>query len=100
MPRPKGSGGSKSELFRLALAGIDAEIKALEEKRAEIARLASGAASAPAASGVKRKRAAVKARVAAPAKTKKKKRKVSEETRRKLKAAAEARWARERGEKA
>ncbi len=97
MPRPKGSGGgARSELVRLALAGIDAEIKALEVKRSEIAKLAFGAVIAAASGGGKRKRAAVTASVAAPAK---KKRTVSAATRRKLKEAAKARWAKIRGEK-
>jgi hypothetical protein len=97
MPRPKGS-GSKSELVRLAIAGIDAEIRELMEKRAQFAKMAPGAVgAAPAASGPGRKRAAVTSSASTPAK---KKRTVSAATRKKLKEAAKARWARVRGEKA
>lgn len=99
MPRPK-SVGSKSELVRLAIAGIDAEIEKLMVQRAEIARMAPGAVDAPPLKrgpGRPKKSASVVSAVSAPAKRKRKRRKVSEETKRKLKIAAQARWARVRG---
>jgi hypothetical protein len=97
MPRPKG-GSSRSELVRLAIAGIDAQIQDLMDKRRQFAKLAPGAAgSAPASASSGAIRAAsVTVSKAAPAK---KKRVVSAATRRKLKEAAKARWARVRGEK-
>jgi hypothetical protein len=97
MPRPKG-GSSRSELVRLAIAGIDAQIQDLMDKRKQFAKLAPGAAGAapsvPAAVGVSR--VAVTGSKASPAK---KKRVVSAATRRKLKEAAKARWARVRAER-
>jgi len=95
MPRPKGT-SSRAELVRLAIAGIDAQIQALENKRAELVRMIPGAAiAAVSAGGPGRKRVVVAAAKTAPAK---KKRVVSAATRRKLKEAAKARWARIRGE--
>ncbi len=99
MPRPKGT-SSKTELVRLAIAGIDAQIRQLEEKRSELIRMVPGlsisvAASSSSLGGRGRKRAAVTASKPSPAK---KKRVVSAATRKKLKDAAKARWARERGE--
>jgi hypothetical protein len=95
MPRPKGS-GSRAELVRLAIAGIDAQIQELMQKRTQLTKMAPGAAGASSTGGSSgRKRAAVTASAAAPAK----KRKVSAATRKKLKEAAKARWARIRGEK-
>jgi hypothetical protein len=97
MARPKG-GSSRSELVRLAIAGIDAQIQELMDKRRQFAKLApgsAGAAPAAAPSGAIRA-AAVTGSKTAPAK---KKRVVSAATRRKLKEAAKARWARVRGEK-
>ena len=97
MPRPKG-GSSRSELVRLAIAGIDAQIQELMDKRKQFAKLAPGATgSAPtvgAAATVSR--VAVTGTKAAPAK---KKRVVSAATRKKLKEAAKARWARVRAER-
>lgn len=96
MPRPKGS-GSRTELVKLAIAGIDAQIEDLIAKRSELAKLAPGAiGSSPSVTGATRKRATVTASTSSPAK---KKRVVSAATRRKLKEAAKARWARIRAEK-
>ena len=98
MPRPK-IGSSRSDLIRLAIAGIDAQIENLTEKKRELAREIPGAAySAPAAPTRQpaRKRAAMTSATASPAK---KKRKVSQATRKKLKDAAKARWARIRAER-
>jgi hypothetical protein len=97
MPRPKG-GSSRSELVRLAIAGIDAQIQELMDKRRQFAKMApgaTGAAPASASSGTIRA-AAVTGSNAAPAK---KKRVVSAATRRKLKEAAKARWARVRADR-
>jgi Arc/MetJ-type ribon-helix-helix transcriptional regulator len=96
MPRPKSS-SSRSELIRLAIAGLDAQIQELQDKRKELTRMSpglSGVASSIAAPA--RKRAAVTASTSSPAK---KKRKVSAATRKKLKDAAKARWARIRSER-
>lgn len=98
MPRPKG-GSSRSELVRLAIAGIDAQIQDLIDKRKQFAKLAPGSAGAapsvPSSSGGV-SRVAVTGNKAAPAK---KKRVVSAATRKKLKEAAKARWARVRAER-
>ncbi|MBO0721248.1 MAG: hypothetical protein J2P41_10515 [Blastocatellia bacterium] len=97
MPRPKG-GSSRSELVRLAIAGIDAQIQELMDKRKEFAKMAPGAAgSGPAvAAAASVSRVVVTGTKAAPAK---KKRVVSAATRKKLKEAAKARWARVRAER-
>jgi len=96
MPRPKG-GSSRSELVRLAIAGIDAQIQELMDKRKQFAKLAPGAAgSTPTVAAASVSRVAVTGNKAAPAK---KKRVVSAATRRKLKEAAKARWARVRAER-
>jgi len=96
MPRPK-VGSSRTDLIRLAIAGIDAQISSLTEKKRELAREIPGggfAVSEPARPA--RKRAAMTSATASPAK---KKRKVSQATRKKLKEAAKARWARIRAER-
>ena len=100
MPRPKGS-GNRSELVQLALAGIDAQIlqlqsqiDALTDKRKQLAK--PGVSASASASVVSKGR---KAAASVAGKAPKKKRVVSAATRRKLKEAAKARWARQRGEK-
>ena len=102
MPRPKGS-GNRSELVQLALAGIDAQIQqlqsqidALADKRKQISKTGGGspAASAPAASKGRKAAATVTGEAS------KKKRVVTAATRKKLKEAAKARWAKARGESA
>ena len=101
MPRPKGSGNkNRSELVQLALTGLDVQIQqiqsqldALTAKRRELSKsggVKETVSSSPATS--KKQKAGV-----TPSK-KRKKRKVSEETRQKLSEAAQARWARQRGE--
>jgi hypothetical protein len=87
MPR---NPGPNAELVRLAIAGIDAQtgelqrqIRELQDKKVELSKLAGGSTAAPAAR-------AGKAAEAAP---KKKRRKMSAEARKKLAAAAKARWA-------
>jgi hypothetical protein len=96
MPRGRPA-SAQTELVRLALEGIDAQIRVLQEKRAQFAKMAGsscgcgcGRGTAPAA----RAAASVKANAAPPAK-----RKVSAATRRKLKEAAKRRWANQRTEK-
>lgn len=91
MPRPKGS-GNRSELVQLAIVGIDTQIEKLQaqiaelnEKRKQLAKggvatAAVKSASVAAADGVK-------------------KRVVSAATKKKLKEAAKARWAKARAEK-
>ncbi|MCI0662862.1 MAG: hypothetical protein L0220_17480 [Acidobacteria bacterium] len=98
MPRPKGS-SSRAELVRLAIAGLDAQIQELTEKRKQLVKMAPGVVSAAPAGGgpvARRSMVVVAASKAAPAK---KKRVVSAATRRKLKEAAKARWARIRATK-
>jgi hypothetical protein len=88
MPTNKG-GQDQSELVKLAIVGIDVQIRELQEKRAQLVQMASGAAVAP------RVAATAPAAKAAPAG---KKRVFSEATRNKLKLAAKRRWARQRAE--
>lgn len=98
MPKMKSSSG-QADLIELAMAGIDAQIKALTEKREELRKML---APAPAVKERKKAAPAKKAKVVAPAKKvaaaapAKKKRVFSAATRRKLKEAAKARWARQK----
>jgi hypothetical protein len=110
MPRPKGSGNkNRSELVQLALAGIDAQIQQfqnqidlLTDKRRQISRSdtgSTGATGAVVSSGRKAAKKSAKAAGKEAGKAAgKKKRVVSAATRKKLKEAAKARWARQRGE--
>ncbi len=100
MPRPKGSANkNRSELVQLALAGLDvqiqqlqSQIEALMDKRKQISKSSIGGDEVSSTASV-----ASKGRKAA-ADPAKKKRPVSASTRKKLKEAAKARWARARGE--
>lgn len=92
MPRPKGS-GNRSELIQLAIAGLDAQIQQLEAQIKELADKRKELSKGNAAASVKGSKASS---TGAPAR---KKRVVSAATRRKLKEAAKARWAKARGEK-
>jgi len=97
MPRGRRrTGTSQAELVSYALAGIDAQIQELQQKRAQLAGKAAGTTGATARGRATRDTASVKAKSAQPAKAR---RKVSASTRRKLKEAAKRRWAREKGDK-
>jgi len=83
------------ELVELALAGLDAQIRELNEKKTELLQLLEGGAAAkraPKAAGAPRK-AREKEK---EAETGKKKRVFSAATRKKLREAAKARWARDK----
>ena len=102
MPRPKGS-GNRSELVQLALAGIDAQIQqlqlqidALADKRKQYAKTGGGGAATSVSIVTKGRKAAAAVTDASSTK----KRVVSAATRKKLKEAAKARWAKGRGENA
>lgn len=89
MPRKSGS-GNPAEHIKMAIAVIDSRIKELAEQREQLAKLVPEVGVA----GPRRR-----GRPAGAAATSgKSKRVVSEATKRKLRAAAKARWARERGE--
>ena len=92
MPRGRPA-SAQTELVKLALEGIDAQIRVLQEKRSQLAKMGGGGAAAVAKRSAG-KTASVKANTAPAAK-----RKVSAATRRKLKEAARKRWARIRAEK-
>lgn len=84
---------SNAELVRLAIAGLDAQIKELEEKKAELARMTGGRVSAPKATVAA---PVAKAPSVATAKKGKKGRKrgpMSPEAKAKLAAVAKKRWA-------
>jgi hypothetical protein len=106
MPRPKGSGNkNRSELVQLALAGIDAQIQQLQnqidlltDKRRQISKSDTGGGTGATAAVVSGGRKAAKKSAKAAGKAAGKKRVVSAATRKKLKEAAKARWARQRGE--
>jgi chorismate mutase len=88
---PKKSGrSSAADHIKMAIDGIDAEIRDLTQKREQLAKMVGAAAAATAAPS-RGKPAAAAGR--------KRKRTVSEATKRKLRAAAKARWARIRAEK-
>lgn len=98
MPK-KTSIGKSADLLKQAIDSIDAEIKALTEQRDQLAKFVTGAVAAPAAR--RRGRPGRPAAVVAAKKSKggsKKKRPVSPATKKKLKEAAKARWARYREE--
>jgi hypothetical protein len=91
MPRKSGS-GNPAEHIKLAIASIDHQIKELEAQREQLAKIVPGVTAASA------RRRGRPASALAAVRTSKPKRVVSEATKRKLKAAAKARWARYRGE--
>ena len=86
MPRTRG-GHDQGELVRLAISGIDAQIRELEEKRRVLSRLLVAGAVRPRAAAVRVARAASA------------KRAFSDATRKRLSLAAKRRWARARAEK-
>jgi hypothetical protein len=87
MPRTRG-GHDQTELVRLAISGIDAQIRELEEKRRVLSRLISAGPGRPRAATVRK-----------VAKAKAVKRAFSDSTRKRLSLAAKRRWARARAEK-
>ncbi|NBO64027.1 MAG: hypothetical protein EBU88_04120 [Acidobacteria bacterium] len=94
---------NRNELVELALAGIEAQIKDLSEKREELRRmLESGGTAAPrrAAKAGKAGRTSKAAKAAENGEpTGRKKRVFSPATRKKLREAAKARWARNKESK-
>jgi len=92
MPRKSGS-GNPAEHIKLAIASIDHQIKELEAQREQLAKIVPGVSAAASA-----RRRGRPASALAAVRSSKPKRVVSEATKRKLKAAAKARWARYRGE--
>jgi hypothetical protein len=90
MPR-KSANSNPAEHIKAAIASIDNQIKELTAQREQLAKVIPGVTAAIA----RRRGRPSSALVAVKAKPK---RVVSEATKRKLKAAAKARWARYRGE--
>jgi hypothetical protein len=90
MPKTR-LGHDQTELVRLAISGIDAQMRELEEKRRTLTRLLSVGPGRP-------RVAALKARVVQKASASKK-RAFSAATRKRLSLAAKRRWARARSEK-
>jgi hypothetical protein len=91
MPR-KSVNSNTAEHIKAAIASIDHQINELSAQREQLAKIVPGITAASA-----RRRGRPVSALAA-VKTSKPKRVVSEATKRKLKAAAKARWARYRGE--
>jgi len=91
MPKKSGS-GNPAEHIKAAIASIDIQIKDLTAQREQLAKIIPGVAAASA------RRRGRPAAALATVSSRKPKRTVSEATKRKLKAAAKARWARYRGE--
>ncbi|MGH9938523.1 MAG: hypothetical protein ACREAM_19970 [Blastocatellia bacterium] len=91
MPRKSGS-GNPAELIKMAIDGIDRQIKDLTAQREQLAKMVPGVAAA----SVRRRGRPTGALATV---NNKPKRVVSESTKRKLKAAAKARWAKHRAEK-
>jgi hypothetical protein len=89
MPKKSGT-GNPADLIKMAIDGLDVQIKEWTDKREQLAKMIDGAAAA----GVRRRGRPAGTTAA----SNKPKRVVSEATKRKLRAAAKARWARERGE--
>ncbi len=86
MPRKRGTEPSQAEIIRLALEGIDAQIAALQEKRARLAKKLPASSSSAAVT-------APSAKAARGRRGRRRKRRFSAETRQKLSEAAKARWA-------
>ena len=84
---PRTISNDHGELVRLAIAGIDAQLRELEEKRSALLRLVGPG------------RRAGTPKVAAIGESGRKKRVFSAATRRRLSVAAKRRWARARAEK-
>ncbi|HKQ72472.1 MAG TPA: hypothetical protein VJ810_02000 [Blastocatellia bacterium] len=91
MPRKSGS-GNPAEHIKLAIASIDNQIKDLTAQREQLSKIIPGIAAASA------RRRGRPATALVAVKSTKPKRVVSDATKRKLKAAAKARWARYREE--
>ena len=91
MPR-RAKGVNPAEHIKLAIESIDNQIKELEAQREQLVKIVPGVNSSSA------RRRGRPASALASVRTSKPKRVVSEATKRKLKAAAKARWARYRGE--
>jgi len=91
MPRKSGS-GNPAELIKMAISGIDHQIKELTAQREQLAKMVPGVAAA----SIRRRGRPLGALATV---NNKPKRVVSEATKRKLKAAAKARWAKHRAEK-
>jgi hypothetical protein len=83
---------SNVEIVRLAIAGIDAQIKGLQEKRAEYAKMISGRVAPPVTGP--------SIGSANEAESERKRRTMSAATRKKIAAAAKARWAKIKAVKA
>lgn len=90
MPKVQ-AGHDQAELITLAIAGIDAQIRQLQDKRIQLSQLLGDAASASAPASAPTGKAAA----AVP----RKKRVFSAATRKKLQIAAKRRWERVRAEK-
>jgi len=90
MPRTRGS-HNQAELIRLAITGIDAQIRELQETRARLTQSSTGGAK-PARRGASKS-------ASAGAATAPKKRVFSAATRKRLSLTAKRRWARIRNEK-
>lgn len=86
------------ELVELALAGLDAQIRELNEKKNELMQLLGGGAAAPkrATKAAKAPKKGKEKEKPAETETGKKKRVFSAATRKKLRESAKARWAREK----
>jgi hypothetical protein len=91
MPRKSGS-GNPAEHIKLAIASIDSQIKDLTTQREQLAKII------PVISAASARRRGRPATAMVAVRSNKPKRVVSDATKRKLKAAAKARWARYRGE--
>jgi hypothetical protein len=91
MPKKSGS-GNPTEHIKMAIATIDIQIKELSAQREQLAKIIPGVSAASA------RRRGRPSSAHATVKGNKPKRVVSDATKRKLKAAAKARWARYRGE--
>jgi len=88
----KSESNNPADLIKLAIAGLDAQIKEWTGKREQLAKIVSVAAPSAARRGRPTGVAAKTAKAAKP------KRVVSEATKRKLRAAAKSRWAKIREE--
>lgn len=100
MPRRAASSSDPADLIKQAIAGLDAQIRDWTTKRDQLARLLPEGGGATFTTKRRGRPPGSKNKAAEANANGKPKRKVSAATRKKLKAAAQARWAKIKGEAA
>lgn len=100
MPRRAASAGDPADLIKQAIAGLDAQIRDWTSKRDQLAKLLPEGGAATSATKRRGRPPGSRNKATETSANGKPKRKVSAATRKKLKAAAQARWAKIKEEQA